>query len=277
MRLVFVDDSEETDCQRQNIGPLVGVGAVVFPEEGIARYRDSIRQLRIELGVPPDTELKWSPDDGSWLKTPAGNEVRTDLRIRMLQLAAECDVTSVAVIWDRNRRDWVLEDTRSEVLQYLYDKVSGCLRSLPGREIGIVIADEPGGGRTDHQAWLAHTLRLTDAGTPWTNPDQIVLPFVTAPSHHLPHLQLADLVTGATVAAVAGNPYALKLLSELKPIVHTNFYGTVGGAGLTLWPPTLANLYFHLYGDSHRWHSGSRVQLPYSGWDYYEDDGIPIS
>ena len=107
----------------------------------------------------------------------------------------------------------------------------------------MVVADEPGGGPAQRAAWLRDTLPLTDEGTTYTRPGQIVLPIVTARSDHVPHLQLADLIVSATVAAVAGNPYATELLPYLGrladrlPAKVPAGAGRVGGAGLTLWRP----------------------------------------
>jgi len=155
----------------------------------------------------------------------------------MLMLAKDLDARSLAVVWDRGQVAWAVPDTRREVLKYLYDKVSLCLTALAAH--GVVIADEPGGGSAEHRAWLAETLPLTDEGTYYTKPERILLPITTAPSNHIPHLQLADLIAGATTGAIAGNRYALELLPELKALSHRNSHGRIGGAGLTLWPPDL--------------------------------------
>lgn len=248
MWLVFADDSEEKQPRRNHVGYLVGVGAALFPEESLTQYTDAIRELRAELGIPPEVELQWSPRDGSWLKTQQGNAVRDELRRRMLCIAADVGARSVSVVWSRGLLPWELSATRLEVLKYLYDKVSLCLKVKNAQ--GFVIADEPGGGPLDRKAWLAATLRLTDDGTVYSKPEQIVLPIVTAPSHHVPHLQLADLVAGATTAAIAGNPYALKLVPELAALAHRNSKNRIGGAGVTLWPrDELVDLYWWVFGD----------------------------
>src|SRR5262249_13655065 len=200
---VFADDSEEKHPRRLGLGHLVGVGAVLFPEGSLIAYTEGIRQLRNELGVPPGIELKWSPPHGSWLKSAEGNAIRTPLRKRMLMLAKDLDARSLTVVWDRGQVEWAVPDTRREVLKYLYDKVSLCLTTLEAH--GVVIADEPGGGSAEQRAWLAETLPLTDEGTYYTKPERILLPITTAPSNHIPHLQLADLIAGATTAAIAGN------------------------------------------------------------------------
>lgn len=108
---------------------------------------------------------------------------------------------------------------------------------------------------------------------------------MTAPSHHIPHLQLADLVTAATVAAVAGNLYALELTPRLTQIADRLPEDRVGGAGLTVWPPdSLMDLYWHLYGEQVFVHRGTACQLgPIAGADgfaqpdrpFFATDGLP--
>jgi hypothetical protein len=273
MWFVFADDSEEKAPRRSGLGHLVGVGAVLFPEDSVLKYTEGMRSLRKELGIPSDVELKWSPPTGSWLKTDEGNAVRTPLRKRMLTLACDLRARSLSVVWDRGSLEWPIPATRREVLKYLYDKVSLCLATLDDH--GIVIADEPGGGPADQKAWLAETLPLTDEGTDYTKPERIVLPITTAPSHHIPHLQLADLVAGATTAAIAGNRFALELKPELMTLAHRSFYGCVGGAGLTLWPPELRNLFHWICDDDVYIRNGIGAQLPLAGLPYADSDGLP--
>lgn len=78
-------------------------------------------------------------------------------------------------------------------------------------DLGIVIADKPGGGPREDGRWLAEALPLTDGGTEYVTADRIVLPIVTVPSHYLPHPQLADLIVAAMTAAVAGLPHGMEL------------------------------------------------------------------
>lgn len=273
MWFVFADDSEEKHPRRLGLGHLVGVGAVLFPEGSLIAYTEGIRQLRNELGVPPGVELKWSPPHGSWLKSAEGNAIRTPLRKRMLMLAKDLDARSLTVVWDRGQVEWAVPDTRREVLKYLYDKVSLCLTTLEAH--GVVIADEPGGGSAEQRAWLAETLPLTDEGTYYTKPERILLPITTAPSNHIPHLQLADLIAGATTAAIAGNRYALELLPELKALTHRNSHGRIGGAGLTLWPPSLVNLFYWVCGDDCYIRFGTGFPLPEADRLFAESDGLP--
>jgi hypothetical protein len=277
MFVAAVDDSEVSTPTRSKLGHLVGVGAVIFPEAGVAAYRDGMKELREMYGVPNDCELKWSPPRGHWLRGE-GASARVEIQRRMIDLGVEVDARSITVVWDRAHCNRSVDDARKSVLQYLYDGISTYLRVLDSRNTGLVIADEPGGGPADQRRWLAETLRLTNNGTQWSKPDQVVLPILTAPSHHVPHIQLADLVCGATVGAVAGNSYAIDLLDNLKPLAARHAtWDSIGGVGLKVWPPELGNLVHWLYGETEWGRGNVGLPLPWKDWLFADGDGMPVN
>jgi hypothetical protein len=59
---------------------------------------DGIRKLRLQLAIPSEVELQWSPKNGSWLKTEQGNAIRDVLRRQMRSLAAVAGMQSVSVV-----------------------------------------------------------------------------------------------------------------------------------------------------------------------------------
>ncbi|MFE1788054.1 hypothetical protein ACFW7J_06590 [Streptomyces sp. NPDC059525] len=76
-----MDDSarDVANVPRRNLGSLHAYGAVVFPEESLKPFTACLADLRNELGVPADTEFKWSPGGGPCTKsgtscTPHGSE-----------------------------------------------------------------------------------------------------------------------------------------------------------------------------------------------------------
>jgi hypothetical protein len=211
------------------------VGCVLVPERAVAGYAAELDAIRTEFGVPPGEEIKWKPARGSFLAT-AGGELVTRLRIRMLKAAIGWEIRSAVVVWDHGAawRDRSKQEVGREILKYLYERISMYLSDHD--DVGIVIADKPGGGSVQETQWLAETLALTSDGTEYVTPDRVVLPIVTAPSHHLPHLQLADLVTAATTAAVAGRQSGLRLRGLLLAVAHKHARGYAGGAGIVLWP-----------------------------------------
>jgi hypothetical protein len=246
MYVIYVDDSGQTASPRLDMGELVAIGGVIVPESAIAGYASALVTLRKDLGIPDGEEIKWKPARNSFL-AKAGGELVGQLRQGMLEAAADSRIESVVVVWDRGRVGWTKEEIGPEILKYLYERVTLFLSQR--NDVGMIVADEPGGGSKAEKEWLAATLGLTNEGTRYATPDRIVSPILTAPSHHVPHLQLADLVTAATTAAIAGLPKGLELAPLLKKIARTNAYGKVGGAGIVLWPPDLNDLYYWVFGE----------------------------
>lgn len=271
MQLVFIDDSAQTAPRRQELGELVALGGVVVPEAAVAGYAADLDGIRAALGVPAHVEIKWNPRGGSFLAGGGGELVWT-LRERMLRTAIDWGVRSIVVIWDRGWVPWERTRIGPEILKYLYERISMCL----GNDVGIIIADEPGGPGRAHERWLAETLALTSRGTEYVSPDRVVLPIVTAPSHHVPHLQLADLVVAATTAAVAGHPAGIALAPLLRELAHRNTRGYAGGAGIKLFPDDLINLYWWVFGESAFWKvaEGSGWPLPLSELPFEANDGL---
>jgi hypothetical protein len=102
-----------------------------------------------------------------------------------------------------------------------------------------------------------------------------VLPIVTADSQHVPHLQLADLVTAATTAAIAGRKSGLDLGPILARLMHRHSLNAVNGAGLVLFPETY-NLLYWCFGET-VWAKPSAqagCTLPNPAWPYGTGDGL---
>jgi hypothetical protein len=244
--MIYVDDSGQRKPRRKHLGELVAIGGVLVPEPAVAGYAAALQQIRQDLAVPDGEEIKWKPARGTFLAS-AGGELIGELRRRMLTEAAAQNIRSAVVVWDRGHVDWENHRVGPEILKYLYERITMFLEEQ--RDIGIVVADEPGGGPKAEKEWLAATLGLTTGGTRYAPPDRVVSPILTAPSHHVPHLQLADLVTAATTAAVAGMPSGLDLVPQLKGLARTNARGYIGGAGLVLWPQQIYDLYYWVLGE----------------------------
>lgn len=270
MRLAFIDDSEQTRPVRAGVGKLMALGCIIVPESEVSALGKSIIRDCREHGVPEGEEMKWNPPKGSYLKS-AGGEVVAGLRKRLLWSAIAHQVVSVVVIIDTGSvyRGKSRDEIGQILLKWLYERISMCLAASGER--CIVIADKPGGGAKEEGNWLAKTLELTQNGTEYIQPDRVMMPIVTAPSHHVPHLQLADLVVAATTAAVAGHQQAVEMGPLLAKIAHRNAFGLVGGAGIVMYPRNeLANLLHWVFAEDSfaRVSMNSGVTLPWSEWRY---------
>ena len=274
MRLIFIDDSQQKDCPREGVGDLVSLGAVSVPEDAVSPFAQALRSIRKDLAIPDGEEIKWKPAQGSFLAA-AGGAVNAELRTRMLEAAIDLGIQSMVVIVDHSATytSRSVTDLGAIILKWLYERITMHLGDR--HELGIVIADKPGGGPSQEGKWLAGTLDLTDNGTEYVEPDRVVLPIVTAPSHHLPHLQLADLVVAASTAALAGRPAGLDLKDLLYRLAHKHALGSINGAGVVLWPPR-PNLYYWAFGeDSYSRPSAmAGYVLPHKDFKYSSDDGL---
>jgi hypothetical protein len=274
VQFAFGDDSKQ-DGQRAGMGKLLGLGAVVFPEAQLRPFSLAMLQLRDEHGIPRDVELKWAMPHGkaNYFRQRSEPGLQDTIRARMLELAAAYDATACVVVWDLGRTTLQGDAAELKVLSYLYERIIG---TLARTHLGVLVFDKPGGDHLDEDAWIGRTLELSAYGTDYVQPDSMVLPVLTAPSHHHEHLQLADLVVGCTTAAVAGNPYGMGLLTQLKPLLHKNYHGWIGGTGLKVFPNDLINLYFHVLGEDIlvkvSQHTG--YPLPDSQFAYFADDGL---
>ncbi|TDD57684.1 hypothetical protein E1263_22595 [Kribbella antibiotica] len=246
MKLIFLDDSMQRDPARCHLGELVALGAVIVPSAQVAGFAADLSAIKDRLGVPAEEELKWKPPKGSFL-AGAGGLLVTELRRSVLEAAIARQITSVVHVLDHGRvyKERAVVDVGQELLKWTYDKVAWDLDA----DGAVMIADKPGGGSAEESRWLANTLAVTNDGTAYTAPGKVILPVLTAASHHVPHLQLADLITAATTAAVAGRPSGMDLVPLLLQIARKNYREYVGGAGITLWPPDLRDLLYWIFDE----------------------------
>jgi hypothetical protein len=275
MRVVFLDDSEQINPPRARLGHLLAFAAAIFPEESLAPFAKDLSRITAALGIPAEEEIKWNPPKGSFLRGVDGQVVKA-LRRSMLEAALDHQVRTVTVIIDHSARytSNSKEEVGKEILRWIYERVSMHLQDH--NDVGIVIADKPGGGAKQEKRWLTDTLALTNDGTEYVKPGSVVLPVLTADSRHVPHLQLADLIAAATTGAIAGNPPALELGLLLAKLMHRHSLGHVNGAGLVLYPKHY-NLLYHCFGETSASTpskmSGYALPSPHFS-DYATDDGL---
>ncbi|MFI9585565.1 hypothetical protein ACIHCQ_27810 [Streptomyces sp. NPDC052236] len=254
---------------------------MIVPQEAIAPYAGRLAALRTYLELPPKTEFKWATDGGPMHKQW---DKQREARQQMLQDALDLGITAVVVVCatDRMPDSWSEQKIKLEMLTYLYERVSMVLDTAG--DSGVLIADQPPGGRVDEKRWLAETLDLTKNGTQYidANPNRIVLPVLTTRSDHVDLLQLADLVTAATTALVAGSPHAAPYRDLVFSLLAKNWLEGKGGTGLKLVPDAdhsphnLRNPFYWVFGE--KWFTRvsqfGGMLLPHRFWAYATDDGL---
>jgi len=276
VHVAFVDDTKQKGL-RQGMGQLMSLGAVVFPEDGLIAYAKSVEAIYAKTGAPDGAELKWSNPRGSWFRDDGARHL-TGVRTACVAAALDAGASAVVVIWDLGRTSLQGDDAGERILAFLYERLA-MLLSRPEASQFMLVCDKPSGGPKDEDAWIGRTLEITKYGTKYVRPGQVALPVLTAPSHYHPQLQLADLIAGCTTAAIAGVKAGLDLMPHLKPLLHTNFHGLVGGAGVKLFPDELNNLHYWALQEASysRPATNVGVSLPWRKWEYADNDGLPAT
>ncbi len=270
MHFAFIDDSQQQNPQREGLGHLVSLGAAIVPEESLRPYSAALAEIRKDLSIPDGEEIKWKPPKGSFLAN-AGAAVVLELRQRMLQEAIDHGIRTVVMMIDHE--SVYSYDSIGEVgktlLEWVYERITMHLAST-GQNC-VIIADKPGGGSAEEKKWLSDTLALTSDGTTYVKPGAVVLPIVTAVSDHVPHLQLADLITAATTAAMAERQSGITLAPLLRQLFIRNHFNAAGNVGIKILPGHL-NLYHWVFGETYVSRGGEILALPIPGL-YYADSG----
>lgn len=272
MHVVFVDDTKQKPGPRRSVGSLTALGAVAFPSGQLKAYAESFWKIYDDLGIPYSAEMKWSLDSKtSWFLKQDDKTLIGQVRKRALKAARHCEAKAIVVAWDTDAvATFRGQPAEQVVLSWLYERLQMMLDNA-GEE-GVVVFDKPGGDHRAEDRWLTESKSLVDAGSEYIQPEAFVLPILTAPSHHHPHLQLADLVAGSLTAAVQGKPFGTAMVEKIKPILHTNYQGLVGGTGLKLWPDSMNNLHHWVLGEEEYYVSRRLRTLPHPGFSRFQDD-----
>ncbi|MFJ2534945.1 DUF3800 domain-containing protein [Microbacterium maritypicum] len=277
MHIAYVDDSAQSG-RRERQGKLIGLGAAVLAEEHVKAFADDFYSCYDEFGVPHEVELKWSPNSrADWFRQNDKVDVLQPLREAVLDAAIAHEARAFAAIWDEGAQKTMWGKPAGHwVITFLFERIAMYLEGEKNR--GLIVFDKPGGNHKDEDAWISDTRALTDFGTDYVKADSIVAAVLTAPSHHHPQLQLADLIAGATVGAMAGTKFALPLVPRLKEMFHRGgWHGAIGGSGVKLYPDAICNLYHWVLGDDELTRGNSGRHLPWKGLGrYVENDGLTL-
>lgn len=270
MHFFFADGSHQRTPTREGMGPLVAVGGVLVHADNLGNLEQGLGALCAEAGFPENEEFKWSPGRELWMHDNLVADGREQFFTRSLELAVDLDVTAVVVIEDLSRSPATNRDIEHEMdaTVLLLERVDNML-SQRG-ESGVVIVDRQGGGRRDDDAFLLSCLETLREGTDYTSLERIPVNVLSAPSKFVRCLQLADLVTGSTLALVGGETVYSPPLFEnsVLPLLHRDS-NRIGGFGLKLHPDFVyANLYHWLAHDTHWWKGNMGVPLPADGRPY---------
>ena len=206
MRFIFADDSRQQKQSRDGMGALVAIGGVCVAADDVRPLEAAIGDCCQRSGFPKGDEFKWSPERGSWMYDKLKGDARSAFFKDVLAEAKKHNCKAFVVIEDEasERANREAADHEEDAIRLFVERVG---RELDlRREDGVMVVDRPGGGRGDEDRMLEEYLELLETGTKWVKPKRVALNVLSSPSHCIRLLQLADLITGCTLAAVSGEP-----------------------------------------------------------------------
>jgi len=268
MDFVLADDAQQKQPSRPGMGPLVAAGGICVPGEAAGKLEREIEALCADYGFPAHEEFKWSPGQNLWMHRDLVEKERQRFFIQVLTLAQDSGARAVVVIEDASCP--MATDATSpeiDVTRLFLERVDDHLGNR--NSDGIVIVARPGGDRTAEDKFLAGCVEALQSGTDYVKPDYIVLNVLSSPFKLIRLLQVADVVTSCSTAAVGGEDcFSPPVFASIKRLLAKKG-DRIGGVGLKLHPYFMyANLYHWLVGDTHLWMSGTAFPLPLACYPY---------
>jgi len=258
------------------MGRLIGVGGVCVSGENVGQLERTLDSLcRQNYGFPPGEEFKWSPGRELWMRENLVGDRRFVFFRDVVQRLREAGANAWVVIKDSEYRSATDAKTpEMDTVRMCLERVCNQCRSSPPE--GLVITDRAIGGYSGEDKFLSGCLEDLQSGSGYLRPDALALNVLSTPSKFVRLLQAADLVTGATLAAVAGEfTFSLPVVNELKSLYRTAF-GRIGGYGVKIHPDyKYANLYHWIFGDTHFVRFNVGRPLPMSHRPYATDSNVP--
>ncbi len=279
MDLIFVDDSKQRNPSRRGMGPLVGVGGFHVPGEAVLPLRLALDELCEQYGFPfHDEEFKWSPDRKSWMYGNLQSDNRENFYVDCLQAATDHEAEACVVIEDANYKTMSggTEGHELDAVKILLERIDWHLHDR-GMD-GLVVADDPSGGRGAEAEFVAECVQTLREGTRFMDLKRISL-VLTEDSKNTRLLQLADLIVGCTVSYVGGEDRYSPPLFEpyIKPLLRSDG-GRIGGVGLKIHPDLrYGNLYHWLVGDEYLKKHGWGHPLPVNRAPYVNSATDPTA
>lgn len=246
MYFFFADDSSH-EGKREGMGKLVAFGGILIHYERLKSHCEAIEQILIDAGVPPGTELKWSPPRDNWIRNNLQGDTRTALYTDVLKCTSQHDGKAVVVVLDTGRTSENESEAFDKCVDFVFERVS---MHLEKKNSHCVIIADRAKSQTDDNRFLTEFLTRIEQGTRYVNSGRVLLNVLTTHSHLIRQLQIADIVTSATTSMVAGNTqYADSVFEQIKPLLMKNNSHMIGGTGLKVYPDSLTNLYHWVIGE----------------------------
>lgn len=267
MYFAFVDDVKQLRPTRPEMGPLIGVGALLVHCDELRQLEQELYQLCVESKFPVAdhraSEFKWSPGRELWMSQNLIGAAREKFLLGVMQLLKQHAARLIAVLEDElyNVADKESPNHEIDATRLLFERINRFLGDK--QENAVVVYDRPSGGRSHENDFLAASIEMLREGTRFVKFDRIALNLLCTQSRFLRLLQAVDVAVGCVGAYVSGEEkYSPAIFASVRPLFVSGVAG-IGGLGLKLHPEYKhANLYHWLLGDSCLFRMNTGVSLP---------------
>ena len=234
VKILYLDDSYRREER------ILGYGGYHVDGAAMRRIGDDVAALKNHYGIPPAVELKWAPPRDHFLRTRftgRRHELYRDALAILERNGARvmCAVHFLNECYPLSLHGWTVDRTirwaAKQQLKFLAERFQRpCLAS--GDDCGLIIVDEFGSREGQEALIEGFSLHML-LGTEYETLDRIgALPLTTS-SKRSPHVQLADIVTGVIVAALAGSRYGVDLFEHVaRCFLYNPHEGSQGFASL---------------------------------------------
>lgn len=268
----FADDSKQDNPSRDGMGPLVAVGAIYVPGDKVKSLEDNLEEICKQYGFPSDPvkgEFKWSPGRKLWMHDNLTGDDRENFFLEAINQLIDCESKVTIVIADKNANyaNPNANNGFEDVTFMLLERIETQLNYV--ENAGIIVTDRPSGGRSDEDKFLQSCLETITSGTKFVKPQRIAVNVLSSPSKLIRCLQVADVVTSASLAFISGeSTYSPPIFSAIKPLLNSKD-GRIGGIGIKIHPDyKYRNLYYWLLNDKYYYKNNVGIPLPESGCAY---------
>ena len=132
MNVFFVDDTAQG--KRKHVGEqYVGIGGVIFHDDCIRSLFDFFREAKQRHGIPPDEEIKWSPDRDSWIAKNLLNYKRVAAYSDILDLVRVFQGTQIVAVIRRDEPSHNAYEARWECLKFITERFQFFLQTQQDR------------------------------------------------------------------------------------------------------------------------------------------------
>lgn len=247
MYFFFADDSSHKSA-RKALGKLLAFGGVLIAADKLRVLSAEIDAILAKYGAPANEEIKWSPRKGKWIYENLKDDARQQCYSEVLAVAAKAECKAIVVACDYEMRNLRPEWGFERCVTYALERVATYTANLQSE--AVVIADRPSGGHKQADQFLAAFAEQLNDNHNHMVAGSFALNMLTAPSHMVRHLQVADLVVSITTAMLSGETkFASHFFEQIKPMFIRNALGYIGGTGVKVYPDELINLYYWVLGE----------------------------